>query len=39
MVVEKKKNLEKIRLRGTVFVNLRADTKLEVNQSNCYCQF
>ncbi|AEC09622.1 O-acyltransferase (WSD1-like) family protein [Arabidopsis thaliana] len=29
MVVEKKKNLEKIRLRGTVFVNLRADTKLE----------
>ncbi|CAH2058768.1 unnamed protein product [Thlaspi arvense] len=28
-MVEKKKNLEKIRLRGTVVVNLRPDTKIE----------
>lgn len=34
MVVEKKNILEKIRLRGTVFVNLRPDTKIEVNQCN-----
>lgn len=31
MVVEKKKILEKIRLRGTVIVNLRETTKIEVN--------
>lgn len=30
MVVKKKQNLAKIRLRGTIAVNLRPDTKIEV---------